>query len=198
MPYDPDRALHEAEHEIEACGGAQPRWDAVWKQAIAAEPLVTPDRKQLYQAGVLTMIAINRESNQISVEERLLHDVLRIGFVTDDLKRHSAVSVAITHFSTTCGRAPCQRLRCAMHVLFIAMGYHIRLAGRLPLLAFAAVFAGSMPVRGQNPKPQPIALESPRDTRSSNDRLERPEESSFAATRIRLRVKLTCGLQALL
>ncbi len=50
--------------EIEQCGGAQPRWDAVWKQALAAEPLVSPDRKPFYRASVLAMIAINRESNQ--------------------------------------------------------------------------------------------------------------------------------------
>ena len=65
VPYDPDRAVREAEHEIEACGGAQSRWDAVWRQALAAEPLIAPDRKEFYQAGVLTMIAINRESNQM-------------------------------------------------------------------------------------------------------------------------------------
>ncbi|HKR27394.1 MAG TPA: hypothetical protein VJS11_08060, partial [Acidobacteriaceae bacterium] len=44
---------------------AQPRWDAVWKRAQAAETLVSPDRKQFYQASVLTMIAINRESNRM-------------------------------------------------------------------------------------------------------------------------------------
>jgi hypothetical protein len=64
-PYDPNWAEKQAEHEMEACGGAQPRWDAVWKQAEAAAPYVTPERRSFYQAGVLTMIAINRESNQM-------------------------------------------------------------------------------------------------------------------------------------
>jgi Glycosyl hydrolase family 115 len=50
--------------EIEQCGGAQPRWDAVWRQALAAEPLVTPARLPFYRASVLAMIAINRQSNQ--------------------------------------------------------------------------------------------------------------------------------------
>ena len=50
--------------EIQQCGNAQPRWDAVWKKALAAEPLVAPDRKPFYRASVLAMIAINRQSNQ--------------------------------------------------------------------------------------------------------------------------------------
>jgi hypothetical protein len=65
IPYDPDWALQQAEKEIKACGDAEPRWDAVWKQALAAELLVTSDRKDFYQAGVLTMIAINRDSNRM-------------------------------------------------------------------------------------------------------------------------------------
>lgn len=65
LPYDSDEALERAEREIKSCGNAQPRWDAVWKKAIAAEPLVSTDRKNFYQAGVLTMIAINRNSNHM-------------------------------------------------------------------------------------------------------------------------------------
>ncbi|HTW78706.1 MAG TPA: glycosyl hydrolase 115 family protein [Terracidiphilus sp.] len=65
MPYDPDWAFQQAEKEIKACSDAEPRWDAVWKQALDAEPLVASDRKDFYQAGVLTMIAINRDSNRM-------------------------------------------------------------------------------------------------------------------------------------
>jgi hypothetical protein len=65
IPYDPDWAFHQAEKEIKACGDAQPRWDAVWQQALAAEPLVASDRKDFYQAALLTMIAINRGSNRM-------------------------------------------------------------------------------------------------------------------------------------
>lgn len=65
VPYNPDWAGQRAAREITACGGAEPRWDAVWKQALAAESLVRPDRRNFYQAGVLTMIAINRQSNRM-------------------------------------------------------------------------------------------------------------------------------------
>lgn len=51
--------------EIQQCGEAQPRWDAVWKKALEAEPLVLPERLPFYHAEVSTMIAINRESNRI-------------------------------------------------------------------------------------------------------------------------------------
>jgi hypothetical protein len=50
--------------EIQQCGDAQPRWDAVWRQALAAEPFVAPARLPFYRASVLAMIAINRQSNQ--------------------------------------------------------------------------------------------------------------------------------------
>jgi Glycosyl hydrolase family 115 len=49
----------------EQCAGAQPRWDAVWQNARAAEPLVAPERLPFYRAHVLAMVAINRQSNQI-------------------------------------------------------------------------------------------------------------------------------------
>ncbi len=60
------RALLEA--DIEDCESAQPRWDAAWKKAVAAEPLVDPARRNYYQAEVLTMITINRESNRMLLE----------------------------------------------------------------------------------------------------------------------------------
>jgi Ni/Co efflux regulator RcnB len=50
--------------DVEESEGAQPRWDAVWKRAVAAENLVDPDRRDYYQFEVLTMITINRESNR--------------------------------------------------------------------------------------------------------------------------------------
>ena len=51
--------------EIQQCGDAQPRWDALWKKALEIEPLITAERKPFYQAQVLTMITINRESNRV-------------------------------------------------------------------------------------------------------------------------------------
>jgi len=52
------------DQDIKDCEAAQPRWDAVWDHAVAAEALVDPDRRDYYQAEVLTMITINRESNR--------------------------------------------------------------------------------------------------------------------------------------
>jgi len=53
------------DRDIKDCSDAQPRWDAVWKDAVAAESLVDPARRNYYQAEMLTMIAINRESNRM-------------------------------------------------------------------------------------------------------------------------------------
>ena len=57
--------------EIQRCGEAQPRWDALWAKAVSAEQLVSPGRRAFYRAHVLTMIAIGRESNRalLSVAE---------------------------------------------------------------------------------------------------------------------------------
>lgn len=63
VPFDPQAALTAAERELKACGEARSRWDAVWTQAQAASRSVEADRRAFYQASVLTMIEINRESN---------------------------------------------------------------------------------------------------------------------------------------
>ncbi len=51
--------------EIQQCGDAQPRWDAVWNKAVALETQIPEARRPFYHAQVLAMIAINRESNRI-------------------------------------------------------------------------------------------------------------------------------------
>jgi len=51
--------------EVEQCGDAQKRWDAVWNHALAIEPLVPPDRLPFYRSQALAMIAINRGSNRM-------------------------------------------------------------------------------------------------------------------------------------
>lgn len=56
------------DRDIKDCADAQPRWDAVWKDAVAAESLIDPARRDYYQEQVLTMIAINRESNHMLFE----------------------------------------------------------------------------------------------------------------------------------
>jgi hypothetical protein len=56
------------DRDIKDCADAQPRWDAVWKDAFAAESLIDPARRDYYQEQVLTMITINRESNHMLFE----------------------------------------------------------------------------------------------------------------------------------
>jgi hypothetical protein len=51
--------------EIQQCGEAETRWDKVWNEAVEAESLVPQERRQFYQAEMLTMITINRQSNRI-------------------------------------------------------------------------------------------------------------------------------------
>lgn len=57
-----------AAHEVEQCGGAEARWDGVWAKAQGATALVAPGRREFYQGSVLTMVAINRESNRMLLE----------------------------------------------------------------------------------------------------------------------------------
>ncbi len=56
------------DRDIKECTDAQPRWDAVWKDAVAAESTVDPTRRDYYQAEMLTMITINRESNRMLLD----------------------------------------------------------------------------------------------------------------------------------
>lgn len=56
------------DNDIKDGEDAAPRWDKVWNEAVAAESLVDPGRRQYYQAEVLTMITINRESNRMLLE----------------------------------------------------------------------------------------------------------------------------------
>ena len=51
--------------ELSICGAAQARWDAVWREALAAESQVASARRPYYEAEMLTMIALNRDSNRI-------------------------------------------------------------------------------------------------------------------------------------
>lgn len=53
-----------SKREIQQCGDAQTRWDAVWKKAVAIEPLIPVARQPFYREQVLAMIEINRESNR--------------------------------------------------------------------------------------------------------------------------------------
>jgi len=65
LQMGPDWVRDTVQRELSICGAAQARWDGVWREALAAQRLVDPARRQYYGAGVLTMIAINRDSNRI-------------------------------------------------------------------------------------------------------------------------------------
>jgi hypothetical protein len=61
--------------DVSECEDAQSRWDSVWRHAVAAKELVDQDRRDYYQAAVLTMITINRESNRALLQvSRALED----------------------------------------------------------------------------------------------------------------------------
>ena len=62
--FDAQVRADQLKRDIDECEAAQPRWDAVWEHAVAAKDLIDPDRRDYYQAAVLTMITINRESNR--------------------------------------------------------------------------------------------------------------------------------------
>ena len=64
----PEQRKAQLADDIKECEAAQPRWDAVWAKALAAENLVDPSRRDFYQAEVLTMITINREGNHMLLE----------------------------------------------------------------------------------------------------------------------------------
>jgi hypothetical protein len=81
--------------ELKQCGDAQPRWDAVWKDALAAEPLVTPSRRAFYSASVLTMIAINKDSNRILY---LVADAIQNAQNGQTAKAHQDAAEALTAF----------------------------------------------------------------------------------------------------
>ena len=53
------------DRDIQDATAAQPRWDKVWQDAVAAESLIDPASRNYYQEAVLTMITINRESNRM-------------------------------------------------------------------------------------------------------------------------------------
>jgi len=69
--------------ELAVCAEAQPRWDALWAHAEAAEKLVEPERRPFYQAHVLTAIAINRDSNVMLLNVARAIEARRAGHVAD-------------------------------------------------------------------------------------------------------------------
>lgn len=85
----------ETKREIQQCGDAQPRWDAVWKQALTIEPLIPAARRPFYDEQVLAMIATNRDSNRILF---LLSNAIQDASKGNKAKAHAEVKVALSAF----------------------------------------------------------------------------------------------------
>jgi hypothetical protein len=51
-----------------ACQEAAPRWEKVWQKAQSLLPEVEPQRRDYYRAQLLTMIEINRQSNEMLLQ----------------------------------------------------------------------------------------------------------------------------------
>lgn len=95
----PDDAARRAQRErdIADCAAAQPRWDAAWRDALAAQNLVAPGRREYYQAGVLTMIAINRESNRMLLN---IAQALRDEAAGENAKAQAGAATALQALDT--------------------------------------------------------------------------------------------------
>jgi hypothetical protein len=78
--------------EAQQSGDAQRRWDDVWKNALAVEPLIPSDRLPFYRSQVLAMIAINRGSNRTLF---LLSNAIQDAEKGDKSKAHEEVDQAI-------------------------------------------------------------------------------------------------------
>lgn len=97
----PEWADATARREITACGEAQPRWDAVWKKAVADEALVPPSRRNFYNMQVLTMAAINRDSNRMLLDvSKAVEDLRADDRVAADDEAQEAIA-ALDHLEAT-------------------------------------------------------------------------------------------------
>lgn len=81
--------------EIQQCGEAHVRWDAVWKQAIAVQPLIPAARRPFYDEQVLAMIAINRESNRILLS---VSNAIQDASSGNKAKAHEEINDALSAF----------------------------------------------------------------------------------------------------
>ena len=95
-PPTPRKWLVEmTQREIQQCGDAQSRWDALWNQALAIQPLIPASRRPFYSEQVLAMIAINRESNRILL---LMSNAVRDAQSGNVAKAHQETNQALTAF----------------------------------------------------------------------------------------------------
>ena len=90
-----------AKREIAACGEAQPRWDAVWDQAVKDEALIPAARRNFYNMQVLTMAATNRDCNKMLLEVSKAVEDLKAGNKTKAEGDAQAAVAAMDHLLTT-------------------------------------------------------------------------------------------------
>ncbi|HEU5352068.1 MAG TPA: glycosyl hydrolase 115 family protein [Terracidiphilus sp.] len=81
--------------DVQMCTDAEPGWNAEWKRALAAEKTVAPARRNYYQAQVLTMISINRESNRMLLDVTKAVEAGRAGDTAKALAGTSDALIAI-------------------------------------------------------------------------------------------------------
>ncbi len=78
--------------ELKVCSEAQPRWDAVWNAAKAAEALIPKDRLAFYDYYVLNEIAVNRDGNRMLW---LVSDAIKSAQAGDKVRAHADVKQAL-------------------------------------------------------------------------------------------------------
>lgn len=81
------------------CPAAQIRWDSLWKRAVEAEKLVPVDRRKAYAAQVLTMIAVNRESNRMLLDVAHSIQSAKAGQTKEATLQINAAKDALTELS---------------------------------------------------------------------------------------------------
>jgi hypothetical protein len=81
--------------EIQQCGDAQPRWDAVWNKAVALEDLIPATRRPFYGEQVLAMITINRQSNHILY---LISKAIQDAHNKETVEAHKDIAETLTAF----------------------------------------------------------------------------------------------------
>ncbi len=84
-----------AAREVQQCGEAAHRWDAVWKEALAIEPQIPSSRRNFYREQVLAMIAINRQSNRILM---LVSRAIQEAEKGDGAQAHKDIDEALSSF----------------------------------------------------------------------------------------------------
>jgi hypothetical protein len=93
---EPDYADKTMARELKVTADAQPRWDAVWAAAKAAEADVPAERRAFYDYYVLGSITFNRNGNRMLF---LVSDALRAVKAGDRTRAHRDVKEALAQLA---------------------------------------------------------------------------------------------------